>query len=70
MKCFKTAANKYKSSLGFYNLGICYENGFGIRQDYKKAIEMYGKSVELGEKTGLESIKRVYSKMNINAYRA
>ncbi len=70
VKCFKTAANKYKSSLGYYNLGICYENGFGVCQDYKKAIEMYGKSVELGEKTGLEAIKRVYSKMNVNAYRA
>ena len=70
VKCFKVAANKYKSSLGYYNLGICYENGFGVIQDYKKAIEMYGKSVELGEKTGLEAIKRVYSKMNANPHRA
>ena len=69
-KCFKTAAYEYKSSLGFYNLGICYENGFGVCQDYKKAIEMYGKSVELGEKTGLEAIKRVYSKMNASGYKA
>lgn len=28
--------------------------------------DAYGKSVELGEKTGLEAIKRVYSKMNVN----
>ena len=70
VKCFKMAANKLGSGLGFYNLGICYENGFGVHQDYRQAIEMYGKSVELGEKTGLEAIKRVYSKMNDNVHRA
>ncbi|HBM70515.1 MAG TPA: hypothetical protein DD377_04030, partial [Firmicutes bacterium] len=63
VKCFKTAAYKYKSSLGFYNLGICYENGYGVRNNYKKAIEMYGKAVENGESAGLEAIKRVYSEM-------
>lgn len=31
---------------------------------YKKAIEMYGKAVENGEKAGLEGIKNVYAKMN------
>ena len=33
------------------------------RKDYKKAIEMYGKAVENGEKAGLEGIKNVYLKM-------
>ena len=27
---------------------------------------MYGKAVENGEKAGLEAIKRVYLKMNVN----
>ena len=63
VKCFKTAANKYKSGLGFYNLGICYENGYGVRKDYKRAIKMYGQSAENDEPIGLEAIKRVYSEM-------
>lgn len=66
VKCFKTATEKYSSGVAYHNLGICYENGFGVRKDYKKAIEMYGKAVENGEKAGLEAIKRVYLKMNVN----
>ena len=34
-----------------------------MRKDYQKAIEMYGKAVENGEKAGLEGIKNVYLKM-------
>lgn len=63
VKCFKTAAEKCNSGVAYHNLGICYENGFGVRKDYKKAIEMYGKAVENGEKAGLEGIKSVYLKM-------
>lgn len=66
VKCFRTAAEKYSSGVAYHNLGICYENGFGVRKDYKKAIEMYGKAVENDEKAGLEAIKRVYLKMNVN----
>ena len=39
------------------------ENGFGVRKDCKKAIEMYGKAVENGEKAGLDGIKNVYLKI-------
>lgn len=63
VKCFRAAAEKYSSGVAYHNLGICYENGFGVRKDYKKAIEMYGKAVENGEKAGLEGIKNVYLKM-------
>ena len=27
-----------------YNLGLMYENGYGVKQDYKKAIEWYEKA--------------------------
>ena len=45
-------------------LDVNYENGFGVRKDYNKAIEMYGKAVENGEKAGLEAIKNLYAKLN------
>lgn len=64
VKCFKTAAEKCSSGVAYHNLGICYENGFGVRKDYKKAIEMYRRAVENGKKAGLEGIKNVYAKMN------
>ena len=64
VKCFRTAAEKYSSGVAYHNLGICYENGFGVRKDYKKAIEMYGKAVENGEKAGLAAIKDLYVKIN------
>ena len=31
-----------------YNLGVCYENGHGVPQDYSKAVEWYRKSAEQG----------------------
>ena len=30
VKCFRTAAEKYSSGVAYHNLGICYENGFGV----------------------------------------
>ena len=63
VKCFKFAAEKQGSGVAYHNLGICYENGYGVRKDCKKAIEMYGKAVEYGEPAGLEAIKRIYSEM-------
>ncbi len=63
VKCFKTAAEKCNSGVAYHNLGICYENGLGVRKDYKKAIEMYGKAVEHGEAAGLKAIQNLYLKM-------
>lgn len=62
VKCFRATAEKCGSGVAYHNLGICYENVFGVRRDYKKAIEMYGKAVENGEKAGLEAIKNIYLK--------
>lgn len=31
-----------------YVLGVCYENGFGVKQDKQKAIEWYTKAAEQG----------------------
>ncbi|WP_288844273.1 tetratricopeptide repeat protein [uncultured Megasphaera sp.] len=31
-----------------FNLGVCYEDGKGVAQDYKKAVEWYQKAVDQG----------------------
>lgn len=31
-----------------YNLGLMYENGKGVEQNYQKAIELYQKGANLG----------------------
>lgn len=41
-------ANVYKACR---NLGVFYENGFGVKQDYKKANEFYKKACDGGHNT-------------------
>ncbi len=33
---------------GCFGLGISYQNGFGVKQDYQKAKELYGKACDGG----------------------
>lgn len=61
---YTEGANKGEAEC-FARLGFCYETGY-VKIDIQKAIEMYGKAVENGEKAGLEAIKRVYLKINVN----
>ena len=32
-----------------YNLGVCYENGYGVMQDYSQAVYWYRKAAEQGD---------------------
>lgn len=51
---FQNAAFLFRQSAGAgsapaaFNLGLCYENGEGVRQDYTKALRWYTKAAELG----------------------
>jgi TPR repeat protein len=40
----------------------CCEKGYGIKKDIPKALELYEKSVELGNKDACFSIARIYEK--------
>ena len=42
----KAANNGYVDAQ--YNLAICYENGEGIKKDYKQAVNWYNKAVAKG----------------------
>ena len=37
---------------GCYKLGGLYYNGEGVKQDYKKASELFSKACEMGEASG------------------
>ena len=43
-----------------YNLGLMYENGQGVLQDYKEAIKWYKKSAEQGDKHAQSNLGRMY----------
>ena len=42
----------------YYNLGLMYEFGHGVEKDYKRAVTLYKKAVELGVSQALAAIMR------------
>lgn len=48
------------------NLGVLYYNGDGVKQDYKKAMEFFGKACDLGEQKGCDAYKEMKTKLNSN----
>ena len=57
-KYFSLAAEQGDSTSQLY-LGRMYENGYGIIQDYSKALYWYTKASEQGNKIAKESIKKL-----------
>lgn len=54
-KNFEIACNKLNNVIGAdscHNLGLLYQNGEGVRQDYNRAFEYYKKSCELKSPAG------------------
>jgi hypothetical protein len=52
------------SPRGYLNLGILYEFGEDIEQDYSKALEFYEKACEMGDSKGCELYKKLKEKLN------
>ncbi|KAF0480810.1 kinase-like protein [Gigaspora margarita] len=48
------------NSVGTYNIGCCYERGFGVEKDVKKAFEYYKKSAEMGHADGMYYVGEFY----------
>ena len=42
------------------NIGLLYENGDGVKKDYKKAAEMYSEAVEMGDASSYENLASLY----------
>ena len=43
-------------------LGECYENGYGVEQDPKRAAELYARSSEGGYRDGICALGALYEK--------
>ena len=43
-----------------YNLGVMYDNGWGVRQDYIKAVELYQKAADQGNADALSNLGVMY----------
>ena len=43
-----------------YNLGVCYSNGEGIRQDYARAFELFQQAAEAGDEDAQCSLGVAY----------
>ena len=44
-----------------YNLGLMYDNGYGVKQDYKKAFEWYEKAANQGYSSAQFNIGDMYA---------
>ncbi|MBQ6780847.1 MAG: SEL1-like repeat protein [Treponema sp.] len=42
-----------------YQLGNCYQNGEGVEQDIKKAVEWWLKAADLGHEKASELIQKI-----------
>ena len=45
-----------------YNVGLMYERGEGVAQDYKEAIKWYGKDAEQGDRDAQFRLSLMYGK--------
>lgn len=57
---FRTASNYCADPNCLFALGVCYEFGYGTKQDAKKAFECYQKSAELGSSWGMHHLAYAY----------
>lgn len=59
---YKEATKWYKKAMeqenpwAYRNLGICYRNGNGVKQDLKKAEELFSKALELGLQEDVDAL--------------
>ena len=58
---FQNACDR-KISQGCFNLGVAYNKGLGIKQDYEKARIFFSKACELGDETGCYNLGVLYEK--------
>lgn len=63
VKFFEQAC-KGGSALGCNNLGVMYDNGEGVRQNSKKALEQFGKACDMKEQQGCENYAKLKKQMD------
>ncbi|MBR6902145.1 MAG: sel1 repeat family protein, partial [Synergistaceae bacterium] len=55
---YKKAADN-GDAIAQYNIGSLYENGLGVKKNYKKAIEWYEKAAAQGHKDAQARLKEL-----------
>ena len=50
------------SAVGYFNLGVLYGNGQGIRQNFSTAKQYFGKACDLGLQPGCDNYKKLNEK--------
>ena len=48
-----------------YNLGLLLMEGDGIGQDYKQAMELFGRAAELGVEDAADALKLVRKQLGV-----
>ena len=56
---FKDAADQ-KDANGMYNLGMCYQNGYGVEPDADRAFDCFRAAAELGHPEAINNIGAFY----------
>ena len=49
------------NAISCFNLGLLYDEGRGVRQDYKKASELYSKACDMGYAGGCYNLGFLYN---------
>ena len=47
-------------SVGYFGMGVLYEEGKGVEEDLEKAIDNYEKAAELGNNEAKEKLDDLY----------
>ncbi|MBQ4411314.1 MAG: sel1 repeat family protein [Candidatus Methanomethylophilus sp.] len=59
----KAAENGHPDAM--YNLGLLLMEGDGIGQDYKQAMELFGRAAELGVEDAADALKLVRKQLGV-----
>ncbi len=57
-ECYRKAADLGHAE-SMYNMGVCYEDGEGVTQDYNQAAQWYRKAANLGNENAIKQLNKI-----------
>ena len=58
MKWYRKAAEQGNATAQ-YNIGVCYDNGYGVTKDYAEAVKWYRKAAAQGYDSAKDRLKKL-----------